>query len=233
MVTNQIMTRELDMGKYKVLQRTSDGFFNASALLDAWNNGGNTKEIDKFLKIDTTQSLIDEIKNREGNLVFGGKYGNSNFQVVTRSKIKPGQKGGRPKDVLYMHPVLFIDFAMWLSPKFRYDVIKFCYDKMVEYRKDAGDAYRRMSEAVAMIVKKEFLRTSICKVSEAVNWIVFNNHYENIRNDHGTEEKMKELYEMEKRVADLILDGFIHSYDELIKYLRELYQRKYTPKALK
>lgn len=232
MVTNQIMTRELDMGKYKVLQRTSDGFFNASALLDAWNNGGNTKEIDKFLKIDTTQSLIDEIKNREGNSFFGGKYGKSNFQVVTHSKQKPNGKG-RPKDVLYMHPVLFIDFAMWLSPKFRYDVIKFCYDKMVEYRKDAGDAYRRMSEAVAMIVKKEFLRTSICKVSEAVNWIVFNNHYENIRNDHGTEEKMKELYEMEKRVADLISDGFIHSYDELIKYLRELYQRKYTPKALK
>lgn len=232
MVTNQIMTRELDMGKYKVLQRTSDGFFNASALLDVWNNGNTEKKAEYFLNMDTTQSLIDEIKKREGNSFSGGFSLKSNFQVVTRSKQK--QKGkGRPKDVLYMHPVLFIDFAMWLSPKFRYDVIKFCYDKMVEYRKDAGDAYRRMSEAVAMIVKKEFLRTSICKVSEAVNWIVFNNHYENIRNDHGTEEKMKELYEMEKRVADLISDGFIHNYDELIKYLRELYLRKYTPKALK
>lgn len=29
-----------------------------------------------------------------------------------------------------MHPLLFIDFAMWLNPAFKYDVLKFVYDEL-------------------------------------------------------------------------------------------------------
>ena len=28
----------------------------------------------------------------------------------------------------WMHPMLFIDFAMWINPSFKYDVLKFVYD---------------------------------------------------------------------------------------------------------
>lgn len=38
-----------------------------------------------------------------------------------------------------MHPMLFIDFAMWINPEFKYDVIKFVHDEMIRYRNEAGE----------------------------------------------------------------------------------------------
>lgn len=44
MKTNQLMTRKI--GDYEVFQRTKDGMFNATVLLQAWNNAtGEKKEV--------------------------------------------------------------------------------------------------------------------------------------------------------------------------------------------
>lgn len=232
MVTNQLMKREIEIeiGKFKVLQRTSDGYFNATALLDQWNENPSSpsviKQMEKFMALDSTYELKEEIKKREGKTVFPESSINSKFQVVIHSKAKTGQKGGRPKDNVYMHPILFIDFAMWLNPRFKYDVIKFCYDKMIDYRKDSGDAYKALGEAVAKIVQKEAIHACMGKIGEALNWIVFNNHYPNIRNDHGTEKEMKELFMLEQKLADLINDGFLMNFDSVINFLRRQYEKK-------
>jgi hypothetical protein len=60
-----------------------------------------------------------------------------------------------------MHPFLFIDFAMWINPKFKYEVIKFVYDRLIQYRNDAGDAYKEMAKAIAKIVDKSFMQTAM------------------------------------------------------------------------
>lgn len=33
-----------------------------------------------------------------------------------------------------MHPLLFIDFAMWLNPAFKVKVLKFVYDELIKFR---------------------------------------------------------------------------------------------------
>ena len=131
-----------------------------------------------------------------------------------------------------MHPMLFIDFAMWINPSFKYDVLKFVYDQMIEYRKSCGDAYKEMTNAVSKIVRKGFLRVAIIKVAKAVNFCVFNSHEPMIRNQYGEEKKMRELFDFQRKVADLINDGFLKSYDETIAYLRKKWNEKYVPKAL-
>ena len=128
-----------------------------------------------------------------------------------------------------MHPILFIKFAMWLNPRFEVQVIKFVYDQMIRYRNDAGDAYRELSSAVMKIVPKDFMPKAMQKIGEALNWIIFNQHEKMLRNKHGNEESQRELFQLEKKVSDLINEGFIQSFDGLIDYLRKQWNRRNKP----
>ena len=128
-----------------------------------------------------------------------------------------------------MHPILFIKFAMWLNPRFEVQVIKFVYDQMIQYRNDAGDAYRELSAAVMKIVPRDYMPKAMRKIGEALNWIIFNQHEKMLRNKHGNEEAQRDLFQLEKKVADLINEGFIRSFDSLITYLRKQWHRRNDP----
>lgn len=53
--------------------------------------------------------------------------------------------------------------------------------------------------------------------------------YKDIYVTAGEEKKQRELYELERKVADLINEGFIKSYDQMITYLKNVYRHKYLP----
>lgn len=212
MKTNQEMIRK--MGNFNVIQRTKDGMFNATDLLKQWNNQScSERKMDNFFASHKTNEFINTIIEREKL--------NTPKMVYLKTR---GKKGGT-----WMHPMLFIDFAMWINPEFKYDVIKFVHDEMIRYRNEAGDAYRELSSAVMKIVPNDFMPKAMRKIGEALNWIIFNGHERLLRNKHGDESKQRELWQLEKKIADLINEGFITSYDPLINYLRKLYNKKNNP----
>ena len=53
-----------------------------------------------------------------------------------------------------------------------------------------------------------------------------------LRNKHGEEHKQRELWQLEKKVADLINEGFLTDYGSLIGYLRLQYQKRNSNKYL-
>lgn len=215
MKTNQLMKRK--MGEFNVTQRTKDGFFNATYLLKQWNQKmGMKKEVKDYFNLSSTKDFISTIIDREN-------YDRENYPYH-KSRANKGDSAGT-----WMHPLLFIDFAMWINPSFKYDVLKFVYDEMIKYRNEAGDAYTRLGTAVSKIVQKDFMPKAMQKIGEALNWIVFNEHERNIRNQYGDESKQRELYELEKKVSELINDGFIKTYEQLITYLRNVYSRRQIP----
>lgn len=215
MKTNQEMIRP--MGKFNVIQRTKDGMFNATDLLRQWNaNTGEKKEIFKFFDNDNTKQFIDALMIEE----------KLNTQDSAYLKSRGKNRG------TWMHPILFIKFAMWLNPRFEVQVIKFVYDQMIHFRNEAGDAYRELSSAIAKIVSKSFMPQAMRKVGEALNWIIFDQHERMIRNKQGEESKQRDLWMLEKKVADLINEGFILDYDSLITYLRKVWHNRNTPKVL-
>lgn len=65
MKTNQVLTRKME--DFEVQQRTSDGYFDANALLAQWNEiSKNTRRrMDKFLQSESTSEFIKTIKKRE------------------------------------------------------------------------------------------------------------------------------------------------------------------------
>lgn len=140
---------------------------------------------------------------------------------------------GRYQGGTWMHPILFIKFAMWLNPRFEVQVIKFVYDQMLKYRNDAGDAYKELSSAINSIVPNTFMPQAMRKIGEALNYVVFNEHEQMLRNKKGSEESMRELFELERRLAENINDGLINNFEQAITFLRKRYANKYYPKVFK
>ena len=222
------------MGNFNVIQRTSDGYFNATQLLKQWNENAKSKPVnstdlkerrlDAFWDSTNLDQLMSEIAENELN------FKSQNFGDLKNalSKTCRGKKNGGT----WMHPVLFIKFAMYLSPRFEYHVLKFVADEMIRYRNDAGDAYKQLSSAVMKIVPRDFMPTAMKKIAEALNWVIFNEHESGIRNKHGEENKQRELFHLETKVTDLINEGFIRSFDQLEEYLRSQWRKNWTPKVL-
>lgn len=208
------------MGNFEVFQRTSDGFFNATSLLKQWNsNSKPERKMDNYFNIKGTGEFVDTIMGRE-NL-------HTPNSVYVKSRASRGINSGT-----WMHPLLFIDFAMWINPSFKYDVLRFVYDQLIQYRIEAGDSYREMADQIASISKKQDIPSNIPNIARAINIIVYGSHEKQMRNKHAEEKSMRELVKMQIKVTELIKEGFIKSYDSLLDYLRKTWTEKYQPKEL-
>lgn len=198
------------MGEFEVIQRTKDGMFNATGLLKQWNSrSGQRKGIDEFLRNKNTKEFIQTIEKEEDL--------NTRNVVLSRK----GKSGGT-----WVHPYLFIDFAMWLNPSFKLQVIKFVYDQLIEYRHSAGDLYVGLSKAIS-----RFNNVDYRQVAKGLNYIVFGKHTAGIRNE-ATQEQLQKLTDLEKNLAFSISMGTIETYSELIDLMRKMYHQIWTPKAL-
>lgn len=172
MKTNQLMKRR--MGNIDVTQRTKDGFFCASELLKQWNEGNNHKKnVNHYLENSKTKEFIKALINDDDQIRNSEKPIN---QILIINKSRTNKDGSKEAGAVWMSPLLFIDFAMWINPSFKVKVLKFVYDEMIKYRNEAGDAYNKLGSAVSKIVRKDFMPQAMQKVGEALNWIVFNEH---------------------------------------------------------
>lgn len=214
MKTNQIMKRPL--ANFTVEQRTKDGMFCATALLKQWNeqDGVVQRKLDNYFASSKTAEFIDTIVKRE-NL-------DTPKMVYVKSRASRGNGAGT-----WMHPLLFIDFAMWINPSFKYDVLKFVYDKMLVYRNEAGEAYKQLASAVKKIVTPSEMQKYMQTIAKGINFIIVGKHQHLMRNECGTEEKQREFFEIERQIAMLIEDGFLKSGDDVVEYLRRKFQKKF------
>jgi len=149
MKTNQIMKRNFvaqinDVyNKATIRQRTKDSYFNATDLIKSYNMiTGKRKDVAAFLTLKSTIDF-EQVIISKGDTSFLVSKDN---QKVTKKAIEVS-KGGRAQGT-WMHPYMFIDFAMWLSPEFKYNTIKWVYDNLIKYRIESGDNYNSMNSAL-------------------------------------------------------------------------------------
>lgn len=194
------------MGEFQVTQRTKDGMFNATTLLKQWNETkGMKKDVKDFLVNKNTKEFISELISQNYN------RGNSPY-LSTR-----GKNGGT-----WMHPYLFIKFAMWINPKFELQVIKFVHDELIKYRHEAGDNYLILGQSLQKLDKQNYK-----EVATAINYIVFNKKSKDLRQT-ATAEQLTELTDVEKKISFLIDMEQVTKHDQLMRVLRRMYALKYV-----
>ncbi|MBU9898918.1 KilA-N domain-containing protein [Prevotella stercorea] len=213
MITNQIMKRPL--ADFTVEQRTKDGYFCLTGLLNNWNlKMGTKKELKDYFENKATQEFVKALADEENLHVDKSPY--------VKSKARLDRGGGT-----WGHPLLFIDFAMWLNPHFKVKVLKFVSDQMLTYRNEAGDAYKQLSSAMSKICTPHQMKRYMPILGKGINYIVAGHHEHQLRNEYGTEEKQKEYFELEKQVAMLVNEGFLRTPEDVANYLRRKFQNKY------
>jgi KilA-N domain len=186
MKTNQILVREDGF-----CQRTLDSYFNANLLVDYWNakNIGKKKLLQNFKAIKETKEFIEQLK----------KEGIEKPYIAKGGKISDG--------ITWMHPKLFIDFAMWISVEFKSKVIDMVLDGLIISRHDAGDFYNEMC-VVIMEKYVEHFKTkppSMIYIKEAkmINDIL---GIKNNRNELS-EEQLRNITILQRVNAQLINDN--------------------------
>jgi hypothetical protein len=151
METAVIMKRRLFDSE--ISQNSKTGFFSATDLMRA----GNRWRINNSLQILDMNDWF----NRESSKEFI-KSLEVEFGVVKIS--------GRGRGVhTWIHPYLFIDMALALSPTLKIKVYSWIYDALIQYRNDSGDSYKKMAGALWLSQSnKSAFTKDICDIANRI-----------------------------------------------------------------
>ena len=135
MKTNQLMKR--DFNGQIITQRTKDSFFNATELLSVYNLNSNiTKVFAEFWSNKKTKDFIQVLEN------------DLNFNIGDSLCLKTHETKRGRGGATWMHPYLFVKFAMWLSPEFELEIIKWVHDNLIKVRNQSGNYYKEMCDCI-------------------------------------------------------------------------------------
>lgn len=213
MKTNQIMKRDFNGALME--QRTKDSFFNATILLDLYNsNSDKKKRFKDFWENSTTTDFVNSLaKELNGD-------NSAHLAIILPSDLYETKRGRG--GCTWMHPYLFVKFAMWLSSDFEVKVIKWVYDNLIDFRNQAGDYYKEMCSAI-MDRYVEYFKDKpdpliFSNEAKYLNSLV-NGHYSSLERNELNEHELDLLNNLQKLNIRMINDGL--GKDDRRKKLRD------------
>lgn len=236
------------MGRYDVLQRTSDGMFNASALLRQWNatDGNRHKQLRDFLRTKPTQEFVLALRERLFEKRYGEAQDMSNTpkahafglgddllpdvkrmvgveEVIVVKKNGQNTSEGRVADEVWMHPLFFIKFACWINPRFEVRVLEFVQDQLICYRNRIADSHRKWTDMLQRLGCRD---RQYAAIQRDMNLAVFGESYEGIR-DHADEEQIMKMCSLENAIEQAVSFGLIKDTVGIGSYLRKVYEQDF------
>lgn len=194
MKTAVIMKR--DLNGLPIRQNSKTCMFNANDLLEAYNlTSKKKKRMDSFLDnkstIEYMSTIATDINSNTTNSC------DLNLQVIETNR-------GRVNGGTWMHPYLFIDFAMWLSPEFKLTCVKWIYDRLIVVRNETGDSFKEVSAALRDLdlVRPHYYINE----THMLNRLVFGSPEGGQRNI-ATEKQLALMDTLQKADARLIREG--------------------------
>lgn len=153
METPQILHR--DFKGLSIRQNHKTTMFSANDLLDAYRIGHplTRKSVAQFMDNASAKEFIEVLIQQEhipANLIYN----------TTR-----GRNG-----TTWMHPYLFLDFAMWLSPEFKLAAIKWIYDNLCSLRDASGDEFKELNATIKDVLnpEKPYIYSNECRMIQGI-----------------------------------------------------------------
>lgn len=130
MKTEVIMRREL-FG-VEVSQKSKSEMLSGTDLVRAGNKWRRSNDLSDFnlsqwLKKQSTIEFVSELEKKYGKAIVKGR--------------------GRTAHT-WMHPLLFIDCALAISPKLKIETYEWLFDNLIKFRNESGDSYKMMCGAL-------------------------------------------------------------------------------------
>ena len=130
MTSQVLMKRELFGSIIK--QNNQTHFFSATDLVKAGNkwraiNGYSNYSVNDYFRTQKASEFIKELSS---------KYGEVYKMAVNKSQDT------------WVHPLLFIDMALSISPALKVEVYEWIMDNLIKFRNDSGDSYKKMCGAL-------------------------------------------------------------------------------------
>lgn len=151
MKTEVVMRREL-FGR-EISQKSHSEFFSATDLVKAGNiwritNGMQPFEMNDWFNLKSTKEFIARLQEKYGVVKISGR--------------------GRGVHT-WIHPFLFIDMALAISPDLKIEVYSWLYDHLLKYRNESGDSYKKMSGAIMIsCTNKSDVQKTIIRAAETI-----------------------------------------------------------------
>lgn len=188
METEVIMSRELF--NREIRQKSKTEYFCASDLVNAGNawrlaNGKKLFNYSQWLKSPNTQDFIKALE----------------IDIGAKAIIKGKQKNS----LSWIHPFLFIDLALAISPELKVEAYKWLYDNLLKYRNQSGDSYKKMCGALFITQSNKTLyQEELKKLANRIKVECGVNDWE-----HATEEQLtlrNRIHDNIALLSDIIKD---------------------------
>jgi|Laugrespbdmm15dd_1035085.scaffolds.fasta_scaffold11365_1 hypothetical protein len=211
-----------------VRQQTKEGMLNLSDLQEAYTiarvkNGWVEKNITMIMtnpaNLETTFYLLE----KQGainisRLSFMENVANHGFAKYMKTLGVYKTTGARNTKTVWVNPYIWVMVAMELNPIFKAEVIGWLTDSLIINRIEAGNFYKELSRAMS-----KFKDVNYVQVAKALNYCIFGKHETGLRNS-ATKEELKQLEQLESRLAFAIDMNYIKTFDELIIELQKVYK---------
>jgi len=141
-VLNRIVLGEV------ISQKSKSGFFSATDLMRAGNkfrvmNGLEPTSLNVYFNSSSTKDFMNTLKEKYGKIKTSGRGR------------KPSNRGSEDKTITWVHPLLFLDIALWIDPNLKVEVYEWLLDNLLKFRNDSGDSYKKMCGALFIHAKNK------------------------------------------------------------------------------
>ena len=166
----------------QVRQKHKSKFIAANDLLEAGNqyraiNGQSVRRLADYFNSQEAQEFAEVVKAKE---------------QIHQIKIAGRGRGA----VTWVHPLIALDLALWLSPDLKYEVYRWMHDNLLMFRDSSGDAFKLMNKAIDE------------RFSVGSKYWIYTNTANRIRHEcdvtdwsTATEEQLRKRDDMQKAVA--------------------------------
>lgn len=150
MKTEVLMKRDF-LGEV-IHQKSKSEFFSATDLFRIGNkwrvaNGMDFRTLQGYLLPKSHKEFIAELEAKYGKCILSGR-GRGNHTWV--------------------HPLIFIDIALWLNPELKVEVYDWLFDELLKYRNESGESYRLMCGALFVRANKTDFAKNIAKLADLI-----------------------------------------------------------------
>lgn len=228
METNIVMKSEKDREIYGVIikQETKTGFMSLTDLQEAYtharvlNGWANKGHFQDLLKQSENAERVYYLLKEQGFIKSGfpefmetiKKEGM--VKILKKTGVYKTTGRGEAKTVM-CNSYIWLLVAMELNPQLYAKVVIWMTDKLIINRIEAGNFCKALNHELSQLENLDYLA-----IAKALNVVIFGRHELGIRNT-ASQEQLKNLYQLEDRIAFAIRKGFVKTQEKIIELIKE------------